>query len=389
MKLLDENTLKLSKNIMRLIEKTKDKKVYVYAPDGEGQFIKKFMEIFACTAEVSVVTDLSERCEGVCVVPAYLLNSYAEELAEKKIISNDGAKFLKEVRYSEREWVLEVEDLCTIVLEKGLCSVITQKLKKKTAAETRVAFHIVDHCNLNCQMCNKFAPLADKHFIDTESILKDIEVLGKLTSHTLELINITGGEPTLHPDLEKIIEAMRLQFPNIPIRLMTNGILLKEKPNSFFEFLKNNKITIFLTKYPIAFDYDIVLKKIEENKMDIEYGVSVEEIKTSWKFPFDLEGKQEKFWMLFCWMHGTCLNCVDGKIYPCGLMQASTIFEKYYDCKLHRRAEDYFDLYGAADFDSIAEFMTGYQPFCANCKISDWEIDIPWKRSSKDINEWV
>lgn len=86
MKLLDENTLKLSKNIMRLIEKTKDKKVYVYAPDGEGQFIKKFMEIFACTAEVSVVTDLSERCEGVCVVPAYLLNSYAEELAEKKLL---------------------------------------------------------------------------------------------------------------------------------------------------------------------------------------------------------------------------------------------------------------------------------------------------------------
>ena len=58
--------------------------------------------------------------------------------------------------------------------------------------------HIVDHCNLNCNCCNHFSPIADPWFIE----LKDFKnQLINLKNNVLNIKNflILGGEPALHP----------------------------------------------------------------------------------------------------------------------------------------------------------------------------------------------
>lgn len=83
-------------------------------------------------------------------------------------------------------------------------------------------FSITNRCNLNCPKCftyNRTDLPYDKSAAETRAIIAGItERVG-----ALQLINLTGGEPTLHPDLFSIIEACR--HPGIGrITMNTNGL---------------------------------------------------------------------------------------------------------------------------------------------------------------------
>lgn len=67
-------------------------------------------------------------------------------------------------------------------------------LKKK------VNLHITDKCNFTCAHCfGKFAP-TDLRFEDWKKVIDNI-----CKDSSVVAINIAGGEPFLHPNLERII----------------------------------------------------------------------------------------------------------------------------------------------------------------------------------------
>ncbi|MCF8059994.1 MAG: radical SAM protein [Bacteriovoracaceae bacterium] len=85
---------------------------------------------------------------------------------------------------------------------------------------------ITQSCNLRCKHCYNFDRSAGANpvqkdllsFKEIKHILTSLNNLGALS------LNITGGEPLTHPDLENIISEAK-SF-NFHIRLKTNGILL-------------------------------------------------------------------------------------------------------------------------------------------------------------------
>lgn len=83
-------------------------------------------------------------------------------------------------------------------------------------------FSITNDCNLNCPICFTFNR-PDKRYYkslsETEAIIDHL--LSK--TGTLELINITGGEPTLHPELFELISLARKKGVN-RITMNSNGI---------------------------------------------------------------------------------------------------------------------------------------------------------------------
>jgi uncharacterized radical SAM superfamily Fe-S cluster-containing enzyme len=85
---------------------------------------------------------------------------------------------------------------------------------------------ITDHCNLDCPVC-----LVDNRhrFMMTKEQLRRI-VDGLIAAEgALETINLSGGEPTLHPELLELIEIARR--PEIArVSVSSNGVLLAEKP---------------------------------------------------------------------------------------------------------------------------------------------------------------
>ena len=77
----------------------------------------------------------------------------------------------------------------------------------------------IRRCNLACTYCNEF----DKHSppVPTDEMLRRIDKLGALGT---SIITFSGGEPTLHPDLDLLIRRVRAN--GAIATLITNGYFL-------------------------------------------------------------------------------------------------------------------------------------------------------------------
>lgn len=89
-------------------------------------------------------------------------------------------------------------------------------------------FSITNACNLNCPICFTFNRPDQKYF---KSILDMQEIVDHIVEQTdgVDLINITGGEPTLHPQLFEIIETCKHDRIG-RITLNTNGLRIASDP---------------------------------------------------------------------------------------------------------------------------------------------------------------
>lgn len=82
-------------------------------------------------------------------------------------------------------------------------------------------FNITNACNLTCAHC--FARTKrEKKFVDLKNALKLIK---EAKDMQIDEIVFSGGEPTLHPDLEKMLIEASQSEKNIKIKLLTNGYL--------------------------------------------------------------------------------------------------------------------------------------------------------------------
>lgn len=77
----------------------------------------------------------------------------------------------------------------------------------------------IRRCNLSCAYCNEFDRVSEP--VPTERMLERIDRLAALET---TMIDLSGGEPLLHPDLDTIIS--RIRYHRIVAGLLTNGYLL-------------------------------------------------------------------------------------------------------------------------------------------------------------------
>ncbi len=80
----------------------------------------------------------------------------------------------------------------------------------------------IRRCNLACAYCNEF----DNHSspVPLDTMLERIDHLARLGTTTIEL---SGGEPLLHPELDTIIR--RIRWHGVLAGLITNGYLLSQR----------------------------------------------------------------------------------------------------------------------------------------------------------------
>ncbi|MBU1088042.1 MAG: radical SAM protein [Candidatus Omnitrophica bacterium] len=90
-------------------------------------------------------------------------------------------------------------------------------------------------CNNQCLYCKIAEQKVEE--LETSQIIKLIDVLHKENSL---MINFTGGEPLVHPDIDKILQYTAEK--GISIILNTNGILLSEK-ESLLDYVQTVKLS--------------------------------------------------------------------------------------------------------------------------------------------------
>lgn len=249
---------------------------------------------------------------------------------------------------------------------------------------------IVDHCNLNCQCCNHFSPIAQENYLDVNLFEKDICRMEELTKGDVGRLWLIGGEPLLHPSLIEILFIARKYFPQTHITLNTNGILLLKQSEEFWKALRETETELTITKYPVSVDYDIINKKIEHEQVKYAYTLSSQVLKTTYHLPLDLEGRQDMIESYMkCWHANECIVLREGRIYTCPIAAHAHHFNQYFGKHLNVGDDNSISIYEVKSVSEIIDFLKKPIPFCRHCDISGYTYDLPWKISRKEIVEWT
>ena len=105
--------------------------------------------------------------------------------------------------------------------------IIRQKLARRQRYPLVLMLEPLFRCNLACAGCGKIqypAQILRKH-LTVEQCVKAVEECGA------PIVSITGGEPLMHPEMDKIVAA--LVAKRRYVYLCTNALLLKEKLSLF------------------------------------------------------------------------------------------------------------------------------------------------------------
>lgn len=103
--------------------------------------------------------------------------------------------------------------------------------------------HVVDHCNLRCWSCYSLSPRLSAFAITPEEIQRDLTLVEQVVSP--HYVDITGGEPLLHPDIVGILKAVRTVRLRAIITVTTNGLLLDKMPEEFWMQIDALTISIY------------------------------------------------------------------------------------------------------------------------------------------------
>ncbi|MEZ4270402.1 MAG: radical SAM protein [Myxococcota bacterium] len=90
-----------------------------------------------------------------------------------------------------------------------------------TDTQHPVLAHIIPirRCNLSCTYCNEYDQVSDP--VPTQEMIRRIDHLAKLGT---SIVVCSGGEPLMHPDLDRIIA--RIRSHKMVAGLITNGFYL-------------------------------------------------------------------------------------------------------------------------------------------------------------------
>ncbi|GHT52577.1 hypothetical protein FACS1894106_1590 [Spirochaetia bacterium] len=260
-------------------------------------------------------------------------------------------------------------------------------LLQKRRSLLRFNIHLAEHCNLKCKGCEHFSPLAPETYLDIAVYERDCKRLSELTGGTVDMLELLGGEPLLHPEITHFLDMSRKYFPRGIIRILTNGILLLKMPEEFWQNCKKNEIEIHISIYT-HIDRNAI------SQLANKYGVLV-----TWDFvdgvewvrrPLDLDGKQKHEQSAkLCYQLNQCIQLVDGKLYTCARIAYIKYFNSTFNQHLQVTDADYIDIYKAKTIDEIFDFLSKPMPFCRYCNIKKTLFGLKWEISKKEMSEWV
>ncbi len=256
----------------------------------------------------------------------------------------------------------------------------------------RFEVQVAEHCNLNCINCMHYSPIASPEFLDVEKYEADIKRLSELFCKEVEWIRLMGGEPLLHPDINRIIRITREYFHYGHIILVTNGILLDKMSSEFWGVCRENNIEISPTKYPIKLDYDSLVDYIDSKGIKgYLYGIGEERNPEMWRFPIDIRGDfdpVENFYNCDC--ANLCLTLRDGMMYTCATMAHAHHLKDFFDLDISISDRNGISIYEVSDGDELMKKLAEPRPFCRYCDYRNYlEYADDWRVSEKCIYEWV
>jgi radical SAM protein with 4Fe4S-binding SPASM domain len=176
----------------------------------------------------------------------YELNNFASELLFLCTGRNSIQSIFSEIKnmyYSEKFDVSEsVRTFFLDAFSKGILELhdepVERQLKVSGSSEyyspSHFSVEVTDACNLNCKHCYRDSGSGRKNRLPTRKLL---EILKEMSEHGVLSVELTGGEPTFHPDIREIVKYCCEDFTVIAI--LSNGWFIDEEFGKFLSLFKN------------------------------------------------------------------------------------------------------------------------------------------------------
>lgn len=243
-------------------------------------------------------------------------------------------------------------------------------------------FPLTSHCNLNCQMCTVFSPIAEKSFLSMESFYRDLSRMRELFGTRDVWFRMVGGEPLLHPQVTDMMLMARKILPEALISITTNGLLAGKMDNAFYAAARNMNIVMLNSPYPPV-DADGVVSFFR--KLGINSFKTVRKF-TSRKMALDPDGTQDAR-ANFKRCGYRCNFVLDGRLSRCFYPLAIGHFNKRFGKSLETTDRDSVDIHSHTP-EEIRVFLRSPIDFCRFCRNDHIEY-FDWKPSSRKIEEWT
>ena len=257
--------------------------------------------------------------------------------------------------------------------------------------ELTLQLSMAEHCNLNCAGCSHFSPLAEPEFADYEETARDLARLSSLFHGHAKEIRLEGGEPLLHPDLVKFLKMIRENFPDAAIGIVTNGVLILNQTEEFWQACRENNVTIGVTKYPVPLKFKEMEKRAADHGVEYYYFSDSRTTVKTMRFPkMDVKGLQEgRRSFLLCKLGNSCVRLQHGRLYTCPIIPSARHFNKRFGETFKELPEDSIDIYQAGSGREILEFLAKPVPFCRYCRDDKTRWFQPWRQSERKMEEWT
>lgn len=244
---------------------------------------------------------------------------------------------------------------------------------------------IIDKCNIGCECCSHYAPLAsDAKPVDVTDLAASLSMLREKAQAAVNQVNILGGEPLLHENLPEIIRLVYDYFP-VAIRfVVSNMLLFGLRKGKLLPVMKETDTWFGYSDYWCNGSATKSAIKESEGVPMVRFGNSptvFHKVLKSETPDFETSGKRT------CG-ENNCLTLLGNRVYLC----SSTPYLKYlnntFDTNLQAGKFDYIEL---ADVERSAEillFAALPHPFCRHCNMKNAERIVPG-RSSRSRTEWL
>lgn len=379
-------------NVLRNLAEEQNK-IIIFGCSALGAEIFKTLDFFKFSNDIYFFDNAKQHQGTIFCSKEVLSVKKLEEQLEDSLFILASKRFYEQMEAQlidmgvSKEKILIPQEIDQVKLKKAE-EIIEKRIPKKNL---EFVVDLAEHCNLNCQNCDHFSPLAEEHFTDINIFERDIKRISEIMGDKVSCVDLEGGEPLLNEDVSKYIEIVHKYLPETQVQIFTNGILLEKMSQEFWETCHNHNVTLEITKYPIKFDYDKVKTLAEANKVNFRYFRGDVVVKTSMHKPLDLEGKQDKYRNFnACYMaNGNCPMLKNGKLYGCTLTPNIDTFNKYFGKDIEVTKKDYIDIYDDISAEDVFEFLCNPTPVCRYCKVNEWTYDNEWKTTTRKIEEWT
>ncbi len=365
------------------------KRIFVYGNGTVGKDIMNHLESKYPDIEKSFIDNKKMGKEGEWGVAKS--NSIEVKQADLFVIGSTkySVRFLKdlfELGIPAQHIVIPIE-----VFKDLTDKILAIREKRIPKKKIYPVIDVSSHCNLNCIHCDHFSPIAQKEFMDLTQFEKDIKRLSELFVEDYEIyaIGLEGGEPLLNPNLKEYIKIVHNYLPQAQINILSNGILLSEMDNEFWDICRRMRVHIKLTRYPINVDYEQLAIIASKNEVVLTFSNDV--VKTMNKKPINLDGDSDiNLSYDTCYMgNDMCTVLKNGKIYLCTFAPYFYRMNDYFGFKLMNDQNDYIDIYEAHSAEEIMEYLCKPIPACRYCMPDECVEGIEWRGSQRVKEEWV